>query len=169
MAASWHTMAVISCPVLFCSLQWIPVGYKRFSTGRKNSDPPTPPSPVVGAASWAARLSPHSPGGLKLLPSACPTCSRRRQRGNKIWDGGKEQLLVLLMQLTAQWWTGIFHPTWVSLCWLHWFGMVEVNPGEMKPSHPFPPALSVRLSLLLLIATTTVHMGNGGESRHQEV
>lgn len=37
--------------------------------------------------------------------------------------------------------------------------MVEVNPGEMKPSHPFPPALSVRLSLLLLIATTTVHMG----------
>lgn len=44
MAASWHTMAVISCSVLFYSLQWILVGYKYCSTQkkrkRKNSDLP---------------------------------------------------------------------------------------------------------------------------------
>lgn len=98
MAANWHTMAVISCPVLFCSLHWIPVGYKHFGTGRKNSDPPNH-LPTQWGCELPAQSLVSSPSLSSVKRCRGSTKRQRERKPCKVWDGGKQQLFLLLMQL----------------------------------------------------------------------
>lgn len=168
MAASWHTMAVISCPVFFCSHHWFLLGINTLVLGGKLGSS-WPPPHTVGLQTGPPARIPRVWPFLHLLWNVTKALWRCK---------GKENLANMRRWGTAvacSPYTAKKRKEGLGSYSLPGFGCVNCivllwsgfDQSEMGLGHTFPPPLSIHLSLLQIATITASHVAwveNGGKA-----